>query len=66
MLRDGYVNVVRPYSYGPFTDAFCCDFSGDFSSDFKRNFTAISNRPCKLLGPVVRKLINANPGLKVK
>ena len=25
------------------------DFYSDFSGDFKRNFGAISNRPCKLL-----------------
>ena len=34
----------------PYTDDFGCrDFSGHFGCDFKRNFAAISNRPCKLL-----------------
>ena len=28
-----------------YTGDFCCEFSGDF----KRDFAAISNRPCKLL-----------------
>ena len=41
---------ATPFKFGKFlrpvyTGDFCCYFSGDFSGDF----TAISNRPCKLL-----------------